>query len=554
MGALRFLIVMFCLQAVFGTAQAATCTKTSEICVDGPSTKTINGVDVTRSCWSYDAVYQCVEPTIVDNCEPLTQSGCWQHTVPVCVDTAFNGTCLSYENTYRCAEEQIPVPTDVSFLDYEYTITDDSITNDCSANESNPQCTLEAETCVEPGETRNINGLDVTKPCWKWERNYNCAVQNVSECAALDADPTCTMTSTTCVDQYSQSVCGVVDKTYSCTTGSGNTQTITDCTNKTTCLNGYCYSSGSPPDTDFAQSVTWMEISREAGQYQDPTTLKIFNGDMNTCRNKLAASCCKTEDATDKNNAGMYGQYSSQPSITGQVAGNAVRFMGSTYVYDALFSSSLISDQVLTSLFGGTIGGSGSSFAPSVGYYGFTVSYTSSAGFVFAFDPWSLAIQLAIQFIVSITTCDMNQGEQMLALKRGANLCNYVGTWCSNKVLGFCYERKESWCCYNSKLSKLINTQGRSQLGKTYGDPQAPDCSGFTPTELSSLDFSTMDFSEFYADIKPTMIDTNIVQNVAADNVNCKTENGAYINGANTLCDKTISPGVVINTPVVLPY
>ena len=37
-----------------------------------------------------------------------------------------------------------------------------------------PYCALSSQTCVEPAGTRNINGLDVYKDCWKWEKEYNC--------------------------------------------------------------------------------------------------------------------------------------------------------------------------------------------------------------------------------------------------------------------------------------------------------------------------------------------------------------------------------------------
>ncbi|HGT8524449.1 TPA: conjugal transfer protein TraN, partial [Neisseria gonorrhoeae] len=41
--------------------ESAACTRTSSVCVDGPSTKNINGVDVTKDCWEYKEEYQCLE-------------------------------------------------------------------------------------------------------------------------------------------------------------------------------------------------------------------------------------------------------------------------------------------------------------------------------------------------------------------------------------------------------------------------------------------------------------------------------------------------------------
>lgn len=83
-------------------------------------------------------------------------------------------------------------------------------------------------------------------------------------------------------------------------------------------------------------------------------------------------------------------------------------------------------------------------------------------------------------------------------LKKGQKLCHYVGTYCSKKVVT-CVERKESYCCYNSPLARILQEQGRPQLGKGWGSAQHPQCEGFTQDELERLDFDAMDLSEFEA-------------------------------------------------------
>ena len=60
------------------------------------------------------------------------------------------------------------------------------------------------------------------------------------------------------------------------------------------------------------------------------------------------------------------------------------------------------------------------------------------------------------------------------------------------------------FCCFNSKLARIVNEQGRAQL-KTFNDgwgrANRPNCRGFTPEEFASLDFSEIDMSSFYGDI-----------------------------------------------------
>ena len=80
-----------------------------------------------------------------------------------------------------------------------------------------------------------------------------------------------------------------------------------------------------------------------------------------------------------------------------------------------------------------------------------------------------------------------------------------VGTYCSQSIdLVFttvCVENTTSYCCFSSKLVRIIQEQGRPQLGIGWGTPKNPDCRGFTPEELQQINFEKIDFSEYYSDI-----------------------------------------------------
>ena len=111
----------------------------------------------------------------------------------------------------------------------------------------------------------------------------------------------------------------------------------------------------------------------------------------------------------------------------------------------------------------------------------------------------------------------MRPGGKHARVRRGQNLCVHAGSYCSSKFLGTCLTKKESYCCFNSRLARIVNQQGRAQLGRGYGDAKSPDCSGITVEELQRLDFSRMDLSEFYAEILPKTADlpglTSKIQN-----------------------------------------
>ncbi|NNM76394.1 conjugal transfer protein TraN [Sphingomonas sp. ID1715] len=91
--------------------------------------------------------------------------------------------------------------------------------------------------------------------------------------------------------------------------------------------------------------------------------------------------------------------------------------------------------------------------------------------------------------------------EEMLLHQRDAQgLCAYVGSYCSDSFLGVCLTKKKVYCCFESKLSRILQEQGRRQLNKPWGKPKSEQCLGFTIDEFARLDLSKMDFSEVYAE------------------------------------------------------
>jgi len=99
---------------------------------------------------------------------------------------------------------------------------------------------------------------------------------------------------------------------------------------------------------------------------------------------------------------------------------------------------------------------------------------------------------------IGLSQCSTS--EQRLALSRQGGLCHYVGSYCARKNLFGCTSRRETHCCFKSKLARIIHEQGRVQLGMNWGSAQNPNCDSITIDQLQSLDFSQIDFSEFYAD------------------------------------------------------
>jgi conjugal transfer mating pair stabilization protein TraN len=477
-------------------ALAAQCTLVSRTCVDS-GTKTISGESVYRACWDYKSTYSCYEPKSVDYCKALVTAGC-NETSSKCVETDYNGACVRYQKTLRCADPVSPQPTNTVVLDNTYTVAEDTTDeSQCADEKANGTCTLAEHKCTEAGGTRNISGLNVTKDCWGWTDTYTCLGNRQNSCEDLEAKGCTRSGGKTCLDSIPNGTCQVWDVPYLCKTP-GATHTQEDCSNKGFCINGQCFDSSHPPDADFAQVVTGMEVAREAGNYLTDD-LQIFKGSAETCSIKLSGlkNCCKSKGGAQSNQSIL------MPLVlSGGKALLDYSFQkGSNYMYDFMFSkgNSWMTQKAADAWASGAWNPNPST---SMSFYGLTVSYTSGAGFAFAFDPASFALQVGIYLLMQFLAC--TEDEAYLQMKRGSNLCHYVGNYCSGKFLGYCYERKQSYCCFNSRLARIIQEQGRPQLGKSWGSGESPNCSGFTtddPNELEKLDFSTMDLSEFMAEV-----------------------------------------------------
>jgi len=95
--------------------------------------------------------------------------------------------------------------------------------------------------------------------------------------------------------------------------------------------------------------------------------------------------------------------------------------------------------------------------------------------------------------------------EIELAGDKRAKEAIYVGTmcteWWSFGLGSVCAKNEDVYCTYNSQLARIIQQQGRPQLGLDWGTPEAPICEGFTLDEFAALDFQVMDFSEYFSNI-----------------------------------------------------
>jgi len=92
-----------------------------------------------------------------------------------------------------------------------------------------------------------------------------------------------------------------------------------------------------------------------------------------------------------------------------------------------------------------------------------------------------------------------NSDEKHLMEQRAKNLCKYVGKQNKGRLNVVV---KHHFCCFPTMLDKVIQVEGRKQLGLNFGSGGNANCRGLTLEEIQRLDFSQMDFTEFIEDFK----------------------------------------------------
>lgn len=279
--------------------------------------------------------------------------------------------------------------------------------NQCAGFASNGDCTLDAEICTDSApQTRIVDGIAVTRPCWAWQRSYSCVTRSAaSDCSALEDEGSCRFVREECLS--GDEACETWERVYECPLPAGETGgTQYVCDGDVYCIDGSCETIERKANDEFKDAVTALHAMNEARGQFDPQTLTLFRGTRNTCSSKVfgVLNCCK---------------------------------------------------------------GKGFPLIPGI----------------------SLLVALG---------CDR---EEVLLHERDAQgLCAYVGTYCSDSFLGVCLTKKKVYCCFESKLSRILQEQGRRQLPKPWGKPKTETCTGFTLDEFARLDLSQMDFSEVYAE------------------------------------------------------
>jgi conjugal transfer mating pair stabilization protein TraN len=365
------------------------------------------------------------------------------------------------------------------------------------------------------GATVPPGGLQLPQTCWHYSYQFACvdAATSTNTCTPYEKDPACGVISSSCQDVKQPSgTCDSWTYTYQCQTSPAQTTTQVSCTNGL--FNTAQYPTPSNPNNTFALAAVASEMMREGQVYSDKGT-NLFAGVKETCRKGYAGiqNCCGTSPGAQNDAQVSEVAFKGSSAVVKYVGEQAIDW-ASPYVFDAMYNNGLWTEAMTSAFetgadtFGTNLAGSGF----TVGAYGFTYS---SAGFVegsgvmganecvlgcgagatgqfgvLEFNPYVFAAVVIMMVVQKLMACKPE--EQLLSQHKGASLSVYVDTVCTSKVLGACVQYTDEYCSFNSVLAKIINTQGKAQLGLN-----AADCSGLSIQQVQSLDFTKIDFREF---------------------------------------------------------
>jgi conjugal transfer mating pair stabilization protein TraN len=302
----------------------------------------------------------------------------------------------------------------------------------------------------------------------------------------------------------------------------------------------------------FLQASVAMEVANEIQNYTGCSASNIeacssqvvFSGVQESCTKGWLGlkNCCKAQPG-GKNNSAMVGLVLGPLASTVKFAGQSAVDAASPYVFDAMYSSGLFtqglnnaiiqSQSVITNSDGFASQTIFSSGGLSLGAYGFTFNSGASAGlsgsgllggnielsslssatdaYSVTFNPYVFAASLAVNVIEDMQAC--MQSEVLLALHRGDDLSVYINEQCnqSEPIGNSCMLYQDNYCSFNSILSKIVNQQGKQQLGIDFSN-----CAGLSIEQVQALDFSKIDFSEFSSQLTnqaQSNLPTNVGQN-----------------------------------------
>jgi conjugal transfer mating pair stabilization protein TraN len=379
-----------------------------------------------------------------------------------------------------------------------------------------------------------------------------------TDCTALEDDPNCGFLSSSCV-QYAQGasgLCYVFEERWDCGTLHGipvleRTSTM-DCAGPVRCMGEDCLDTAEEQSGDFAKAAAALQAAQMATSDLDCSrgSCVVFSGEAMECKRAVGGivNCCTTPDGISLADylALVFAMGKLDNALLGLDQGNVLRgswetlrqpvasvwsevtrsftsvannLMGKTAADATEAAAQLSLDAFKQALMQQTAEWVAELFGEAAANALFTVNGGAAfvggnlqagtiqlGGVVGTALAWVMAAYMiyciAVILIQLIWTCEQEEFE--LGAKRELRSCHDVGSYCKTKVLSACIERRKAYCCFNTPLARILNEQIRPQLGRDWGEADAPDCSGIAVSDFARVDWDRVNLDEWLAILAET--------------------------------------------------
>lgn len=149
-------------------------------------------------------------------------------------------------------------------------------------------------TCIEANQTHVINGIPITRSCWKERKSFSCGKSGQNTCENLIKQG-CEQTESFCIEDATGS-CKAYQQTYQCPTNQCTDNQLI-CGEDAFCLEGDCASHEYRPsnEEDFKEAMAALSGASEASKDLDVKGNFVFKGQLLECSNLIlgAGNCCR---------------------------------------------------------------------------------------------------------------------------------------------------------------------------------------------------------------------------------------------------------------------
>ncbi len=263
---LRILACLMLLSILPSMAFAATCTRESATCVR-TTNPTVDGVRLQSVCREVELEELCERDNPVNECVPFNaarithnnalRDGECRRTSRECTRYR-NGDCDRWLLKFTCWNGPLEhSPADLE--DRVFHNFEERNVDSCGPLNSDPNCTRKNDVITEDYETRNINGLDVTRAWWRRDRNYDCTDPSLDEtCGPFEGNPVCTRTTDElCLMRAPDGTCIHAQLSYDCDVDANFTAS---CQSINVCVGNNCTGIDSEASQDFPKAAAWLNV------------------------------------------------------------------------------------------------------------------------------------------------------------------------------------------------------------------------------------------------------------------------------------------------------